>query len=191
MRRNVSRYISLLLVAVTVFGLLPAGILPVRAADSAPATGLAGKALSILGDSISTYTGYSNGTAAQTTNSTISGVWSGMLLAENTVSENYLFKSYTSTGLLALGSNYQHYGIALAEQEIDLTQARVFRLENRIALRSLNSAAITPEDLEATGVTFYAPGEVVPVQEGELKFEDVGTVGSWQDAPFGTESSWS
>lgn len=52
--------------------MLIVGLLPPISLDSkAKTTGLEGKTISILGDSISTYQNYSNGTAAGTTNSTI------------------------------------------------------------------------------------------------------------------------
>lgn len=61
------RLVSFLLALIIVVGMLP----PVSLDAKAETTGLEGKTISILGDSISTYQNYSNGTAAGTTNSTI------------------------------------------------------------------------------------------------------------------------
>ena len=61
------RLVSFLLALIIVVGMLP----PVSLDAKAATTGLDGKTISILGDSISTYQNYSNGTAAGTTNSTI------------------------------------------------------------------------------------------------------------------------
>ena len=62
------RLVSFLLALIIVVGMLP----PVSLDAKAATTGLDGKTISILGDSISSYQHYSNGTAAGTTNSTIS-----------------------------------------------------------------------------------------------------------------------
>ncbi|MBQ7875232.1 MAG: hypothetical protein IJ306_08775, partial [Oscillospiraceae bacterium] len=51
----------------------------------------------------------------------------------------------------------------------------------RIALRTLDSSVITAENIAETGVAFYAPGEEIPAKESDFKYEDVMTVGSWQD----------
>lgn len=75
MQMNKFRTIISFLLAVTLlFSWVPAEALEVEQgeADSAVATSIpAGKTLSILGDSISTFKDYSNGAAAKTTNSTI------------------------------------------------------------------------------------------------------------------------
>lgn len=54
----------------------------------------------------------------------------------------------------------------------------------RVALRTMDSAVLVAEDLEATGVKFYLPGEEVPVSsyETDLEKEVVGNVGSYQDS---------
>lgn len=51
----------------------------------------------------------------------------------------------------------------------------------RIVLRHLDQTTLTVDDLKATGVTFYAPGEDIPARESGLSYEDVMSVGSWQD----------
>ena len=68
MRQNiVKRTVGMILAAVMLLLWIPVG----AAAEEQAGGALAGKTLSILGDSISTFTNYSNGTAAQTTNSTV------------------------------------------------------------------------------------------------------------------------
>ena len=51
----------------------------------------------------------------------------------------------------------------------------------RVALRSLDQRTLTVEDIPATGVKCYAPGETIPRPESSLQYADVGTVGAWQD----------
>ena len=90
MKRIWSRIIAIALMTLMLGGALPAGAALAAVADAiavegndvtpevsavetepATATGLAGKTISILGASISTYAGTSNGAAADATNSTI------------------------------------------------------------------------------------------------------------------------
>ncbi len=51
----------------------------------------------------------------------------------------------------------------------------------RIALRSMDSKTLTEQDVAASGVKFYAPGQAVPVPESDIKFENVASIGAWQD----------
>lgn len=70
------KVIVFVMAAAILFSWIPAYALDLEqdSADTTVPTGVfRGKTLSILGDSISTYTNYSNGTAAQTTNSSIAG----------------------------------------------------------------------------------------------------------------------
>ncbi len=51
----------------------------------------------------------------------------------------------------------------------------------RVALRTLDSKTLTVSDVAASGVTFYAPGQEIPVKESDIKHETVANIGAWQD----------
>lgn len=70
MKKQLMRIASFCLALLPALTAAPLGIIADTTGED-PLAGFAGKKLSILGDSISTYRDYSNGTAADTTNSTI------------------------------------------------------------------------------------------------------------------------
>lgn len=69
LKKRLCRMLSLALCGALLMAMLPATAS--AGYGESPLSGFAGKKLSVFGDSISTYIDYSNGTAAQTTNSTI------------------------------------------------------------------------------------------------------------------------
>ena len=75
MKREFRKILCLLMAMALVAVLLPQAMVEAEADSPSLATLLEGKTLSVLGDSISTYNGVSNGAAAQTSNSTIANNW--------------------------------------------------------------------------------------------------------------------
>ncbi|MBQ6839308.1 MAG: hypothetical protein IJO45_01280, partial [Oscillospiraceae bacterium] len=75
MKRNLGRIICVLMAVFMLAVLVPQVKLQAQAETVSLSTLLEGKTLSVLGDSISTYEGVSNGAAAETGNSTIAGNW--------------------------------------------------------------------------------------------------------------------
>ena len=72
MKKRMQRVITMLMVLAMVLGFVPVFEHYAQAAETAQSTSFAGKKVSILGDSISTFEGVSNNTAY---NSTIGGNW--------------------------------------------------------------------------------------------------------------------
>ena len=75
MKRNLAKIICALMVVLMLAVLVPQVKLQAQAETVSLSTLLEGKTLSVLGDSISTYEGVSNGAGAETSNSTIAGNW--------------------------------------------------------------------------------------------------------------------
>ncbi len=51
----------------------------------------------------------------------------------------------------------------------------------RVALRAIDQAVLTQENIETSGVTFYAPGEEIPVPDSDLKYTELGNIEAVQD----------
>ena len=95
-----------------------------------------------------------------------SGDWSGMLLTSTTQSATsgmeFIFRTFNTTGLLALGyytgSQYNNYGIPLAELKMDMNKNHIYRLENRIAEDNSNMVYLLIDGMEIGALNHYYIG---------------------------------
>ncbi len=51
----------------------------------------------------------------------------------------------------------------------------------RVVFRAVNAETLTLDAVKASGVTFYAPGQQVLQPESNVSYEDIGSIGAWQD----------
>ena len=94
------------------------------------------------------------------------GDWSGMLLTSSTqkavTGMEFIFRTYNTTGLLALGyytgSQYNNYGIPLAELKLDMAQNHTYRMENRIANDGSNMVYLLIDGVEIDALNHYYIG---------------------------------
>ncbi|MBQ2997852.1 MAG: SGNH/GDSL hydrolase family protein, partial [Oscillospiraceae bacterium] len=85
-----------------------------------------------------------------------SGNWSGFLFSENSNNaakgNRYLYKSYMSGALIALGEydgeKHQNYGIDAEEHKIDFSGEHIYRVENRINPDGSNMAYLIVDGIE-------------------------------------------
>ena len=87
--------------------------------------------------------------------------------------------NYIGNGITTFTGNWKGSGVSVTTAEI--LEAYPEAVYFRLALRSSSSAALTLDDVAASGVTFYAPGEEIPEREQELEYENVLTVSGGQD----------
>ena len=94
-----------------------------------------------------------------------SGDWSGMLLTSTaqsaTAGMNFIFRTYNSTGLLAIGEysgQYNNYGIPIAELGLDMAVSHTYRLENQISDDGSNMVYLTIDDMEIGALNNYYIG---------------------------------
>ena len=95
-----------------------------------------------------------------------SGDWSGMLLTSTTQSATsgmeFIFRTFNTTGLLALGyytgSQYNNYGIPLAELKMDMNKNHTYRMENRISEDNSNMVYLLIDGVEIGALNHYYIG---------------------------------
>ena len=94
-----------------------------------------------------------------------SGDWSGMLLSSHAQSAtegmSFLFRTYNATGLIAIGEysgQYNNYGIAMANLDLDMSVSHTYRLENRIFDDGSNMAYLSIDGTEIGAMNHYYVG---------------------------------
>ena len=84
--------------------------------------------------------------------------------------ENYKYLGTSSW----LGSGVSFTTAALLEKYPDAVYFRV-------VFRTTDSITLTNDDVTASGVMFYLPGEDIPEPDLDFKVENMGSIGAWQD----------